>query len=116
MYRKRINLRSEEYLRFVRSLPCPCGKGPPSSAHHWPPKGRRGDVDDTRTIPVCVECHQRCHGITVVRGGQRLAPITSAEQDAEVNATFRRFMTEAPEEDVRSVIEKMRPRSRAVAA
>ena len=92
MIPKQGRIELPEYLAFVRSLPCPCGAKPPSAPHHWPPKGRRRDVDDTKTIPVCAECHQRCHGITVVSRGKRLLPISAADQDAAVVDTLRRFV------------------------
>lgn len=92
MIRKQGRVELKEYLDFVRCLPCPCGEPPPSQAHHWPLKGRRRDVDDTKTIPVCVECHQRCHGITVTKRGKRLLPIPPADQDAAVLETMRQFI------------------------
>lgn len=92
---KQVRVELPEYLDFVRSLPCPCGAPAPSQAHHYPPKGRRGDVDDTRTLPVCVECHQRCHEIIVAKNGKRLLPIPADQQTAAADATLRRFLLEA---------------------
>lgn len=72
-------------------------------AHHYPPKAR-GPVDDTKTIPVCARCHQRCHGIVVAALGERLEPIADDDQVAAVDAVFRRFMTGATEEEIVQVM------------
>lgn len=104
---------SEAYLDAVRSFECyGCEAPPPSMAHHHPPKGRRGDLDDSKTIPVCLRCHQRCHGITVGDGGVRYLPISDGVQTAAVDATLRRFLHEAPGEAVAAYfVELQRVRS-----
>lgn len=85
-------LRSEAYLGWVRSLPCWfCDEQPTSQAHHWPPKGR-GVLDDTKTVPVCAWCHQRCEGIIVAGKG---GPIPPDEQTAAADAVMRQFWRQA---------------------
>lgn len=64
----------------------------------------RGPVDDSRTMPLCVRCHQRAHGITVVQNGERLVPPTDAEQTAAVDATFRCFVEHATQEELQQYL------------
>jgi len=100
MAAKEGHLESKAYLDFCRALPCfGCGAEPPSQAHHWPPKGR-GVTDDSRVIPLCVICHKRAHGETVVcpRRG-RLPPVGKNAQVQAVDAVLRRFVAECSPED-----------------
>lgn len=59
----------EEYLVFVRTLPCAfCSWYPPSHAHHETGGGRgKGQkAPDRRTLPFCHKCHRDfhdCHGV-----------------------------------------------------
>jgi hypothetical protein len=89
------DIRCEPYLDDVRGRGCYfCPEPPPSQAHHYPPKGR-GVTDDTSTIPVCVRCHQRCEGITVVHRGERLEPISEERQERAANDILRCFLATA---------------------
>ena len=98
--RKQGDLLSETYLAWVRTLDCAvCMAWAPSQPHHWPPKGRVGCTDDTRTMPVCVRCHRRCHGEKV----DGLAPIGTHEQTDAVNRTQIRFFLSASAEQWRQV-------------
>lgn len=111
MFPKQGKILAPEYLAWVRSQPCigdGCGAPPPSEAHHFPPKGRRRDIDDTRTMPVCRACHKQCGGEVVVVRGKRYFPVPASAQVAAVDATFRRFVAEAPREVVDTVLAKMR--------
>lgn len=100
---------SPTYLSFIRGLSCyGCDSPPPSSAHHFPPRGR-GVTDDTSTMPVCTPCHQRAHGITVAgrpnhEGRTTWTPIAEDMQEAAVDSYFRTFMSEAPQIQVDQVI------------
>lgn len=55
-------IRSNEYLAFVRTLPCSaCNAAPRSEAHHTEAGALSDKCDDTKTIPLCVNCHDRIH-------------------------------------------------------
>lgn len=71
-------------------------------------------MDDTKTAPVCEKCHQRCHNIAVAYLGERLLPVSEEDQAAAVDATFRKFMIEAPEEDVSRVMKDLRGPTTAI--
>lgn len=101
-------LESEAYLGFVRAQGCTfCPAPPPSHAHHWPPKGR-GVTDDSRTIPVCATCHQRCHGITVATEWGRRPPVPAAEQREAVHDTLREFLRDASGEQLEAFLTDLR--------
>lgn len=59
-------IRDQQYLNWIRSLPCVlCQNHPPSDPHHIPKQGHSGKgtkTDDTRAIPLChyhhIEYHQ----------------------------------------------------------
>lgn len=66
--------RDEEYLNFIRSLPCQvCSYPAPSNAHHHPLEGNSSvglKTSDYRTVPLCsiprgsVEpCHSKVHRV-----------------------------------------------------
>lgn len=60
-------IKDPAYLSFVRRQPCiSCGKPGPSQAAHvrsgypeagWRPTGMAEKPDDTRTLPLCRDCH-----------------------------------------------------------
>jgi hypothetical protein len=94
---KRGEILLPSYLTWVREQPCyfgdsSCGR---SQAHHYPPRGRLGYVDDLSTLPVCAIEHERCHGIVVSFRGQRLKPIPEHEQHFAVLVTCWRFWHQA---------------------
>ena len=59
--------RDEEYLEFIRSLPCAVsGRDAPSEPHHWQKKGHGGrgtKCPDRRAIPLSFELHREIHQI-----------------------------------------------------
>ena len=93
------DLRSEVYLAFVRKLRCSFCLGPGGEAHHSPGKGRSGITDDSKTVSVCRECHQRCEGATINVSGCRLEPITQYDQRIAVLETWERFKERATHEE-----------------
>lgn len=53
--RFKTQFHSEEFVRFVKSLPCRrCGRRP-SEMHHEPPRSRGGTWEDVS--PLCRDCH-----------------------------------------------------------
>ncbi len=50
--------RSEDYLAFVRRLPCLACNRSPSEAHHTKKAGTGLKGDDTRAVPLCTEHHR----------------------------------------------------------
>lgn len=88
---KHGTMESKVFLGYVRRLPCSfCDAEAPSSAHHFPPRGR-GVTDDSKTCPVCARCHMRCHGQRV-DGGE---PIDEERQRREVDRVRSRFLETA---------------------
>lgn len=54
--------RSDPYLDFVRAHRCVgCRRAGPNDPHHFGPRGLGQKTDDTRTVPLCRECHARFH-------------------------------------------------------
>lgn len=53
--------RDEDYLAFIRTLPCSkCGRPAPSCAHHHPLAGHSSTgskTSDYRSVPLCCDCH-----------------------------------------------------------
>lgn len=63
--------RSADYLAFVRSHPCcGCGRREDVEAHHWAERarGKGQKAPDTRTVPLCVLCHERVHSSGALPG------------------------------------------------
>lgn len=94
------SLNCKTWLAFVRRMGCAfCDAPAPSQAHHHPPKGR-GVTDDSKTIPVCVRCHMRCHGQLV----EGKAPLPAEEQVAAVNGVRSLFMERASEAEFKQYV------------
>lgn len=80
------------YVAWCRTQPCTfCTQDKrkqrfPTEAHHVI-KRSSGTLRDDTVIPVCLECHQRCHGI--VSGGRR--SIYLADQVREIDVHRDRF-------------------------
>jgi len=55
--------RSEEYLEFVRMLPCCICKEWPSEPHHTESGGVGMKGSDYSAIPLCRPHHRECHDI-----------------------------------------------------
>jgi hypothetical protein len=80
------------FLDFTRRRACAfCGRRPPSEAHHYPPRGRLGLVDDSRVTPACRKCHERCHGACP----PGLVPIDGATQARAVEENQLSFFRQA---------------------
>ena len=61
--------RSKKYLEYIRSEYCfTCGD-PNTIPHHenqgFKPSGTSSKTDDTKCLPLCVECHNERHAIGV---------------------------------------------------
>lgn len=51
--------RNEEYLKFIRKLPCcACGKSRGVEAAHFGPRGLGTRASDKNALPVCYKCHR----------------------------------------------------------
>lgn len=88
---RKLERLDDGYLTLVRELPCYFCGSRLVCAHHFPPRGRLGYTDDTRTIPVCARCHRRCHGERV----DGADPISEQSQAEAVNATFKTLVKRA---------------------
>ena len=89
------HLESPTYLAFIRRQPCAfCYCIGPNEAHHFPPRGR-GVHDDTMTIAVCMECHGRCHHLTV-NGKEPIPEKQQIQAAMEMHSHF--FNAATPEE------------------
>ncbi len=103
---KEGHLYCDTYLEWVRAQACYfCQRPAPSEPHHHPRKGMgNGLTDDTRTVPVCRECHRRCEGGQIATASGKKMPILKADATAAVDATWRRFFREGPRAAVSTVI------------
>lgn len=67
---KLASVRSPTYLTLVRERACVkhaldgALDVHANHAHHYPFRSK-GVTNDLRTAPLCVECHDRCHGLNV---------------------------------------------------
>jgi hypothetical protein len=58
--------RDDDYLVFIRSLPCTACGTAPAYAHHHPAAGHSSvglKTSDYRTLPLCLVCHDQVHRI-----------------------------------------------------
>ena len=90
-------LRSDKYLKFVRSLPCVACGIPADDAHHIKGRGLGGGVKptDLMTIPMCRPCHTKLHDMGFREWERRfgnqmlyvLLTIDKAQQEGAITIT-----------------------------